>query len=508
VRVATVSSVVALVALVAFGVVAPGASAATSVSNVTVDNTSPTTSAQALTTYVVGFKTSASGALSGDAGDHADFAFPAGTIVSNTTGSPLMRGATQVGGCGDTGALTVGCSVYAGVTVPASTVLTAFINGVNNPSTVGSYKLKVSTTKDTAQVTSPSYTVTAVTTITNVTAVNTSPTTSARGLTTYSVGLQTSAHGALVGDTGSAVLVTFPSGTGVSNETGSPLMRGAVQVGGCGNVGTLTVTCHVYAGTNVPASSALTAVINGVNNPPSVGSYTLKVSTTSDVTNVTSPSVNVTAETGISHVTVTPSRVATGTTNVTYTVALQIATALAGDTGSNVSIVFPAGTGVTSLSTSTLFDGATQIAGCARLNATQTVECDVYAGSVAHAGDTLTATINGVKNPSTTKQYAVKVSTTSDAIVKSVPYCIAAAGVPCITKFSPTSGQVTDAVTIVGLNLNGASAVKFNGKMAVVGNGTAKKITTTVPNGATTGPISVTTGGGTATTTKVFTVVP
>jgi hypothetical protein len=503
-----VAALTSIVALLAFGVVAPGASAATSVSNVTVDNTSPTTSATGLTTYVVGFKTSASGALSGDAGDEADFAFPAGTVVSNVTSSPLMRGATQVGGCGDTGALTVGCFVYAGVTVPASTTLTALIDGVNNPSSVGAYTLKVSTSKDTTKVTSPSYSVTAVTTITSVTATNASPTTSAKGQTTYSVGLKTSAHGALVGDTGSVVLVTFPSGTGVSNETGSPLMRGATQVGGCGNVGTLTVTCYVYAGTTVPASSSLTAVINGINNPSSVGSYTLKVSTSSDTTKVTSPSFNVTAETAISNVTVTPSSVLPGTANVTYTVSLKIATPLAGDTGSHVSIVFPAGTGLTSVANSTLFDAATQIAGCARFSTTQTVECDVYAGSVAHAGDTLTATIIGVKNPSTTKQYTAKVSTTSDAKAKSVPYCIAAAGVPCITKVSPTSGQVGDPVTITGLNLGGATAVKFHGTTAVIGTDAAKRITTTVPTGATTGTISVTTGGGTATSNKSFTVLP
>lgn len=493
--------------VLAFGAGAPRASAATSVSNVTVDNTSPTTSAKGLTTYVVGFKTSASGALSGDAGDHADFAFPTGTDLSNRTGSPLMRGTTQVGGCGTTGTLTVGCTVYAGLTVPASTTLTAIINGVNNPPTIGSsYTLKVSTSKDTTKVTSPTYSVTAVTTITNVTATNVSPTTSAKGLTTYTVGLKTSAHGALVGDTGSKVLVTFPAGTDLSNETSSPLMKGALQVGGCFNTGALTAFCGVYAGSSVPAGSTLTAVINGVHNPPSVGSYTLKVSTTSDVTNVTSPSFNVTAETAISHVTVTSSSVLPSTTNVTYTVSLQLATGLAGDTGSVVPIVFPAGTGLGSVTTSPLSDGATQVGSCGRSGTTLTVDCTVYAGSVAHAGDTLTAKINGVVNPSSTKQYAIKVSTTSDAIVKSVPYCIAAAGVPCIAKFTPASGQVGAAVTITGLNLGGATAVKFNGTSATIVSDAAKKVTTTVPSGATTGPISVTTGGGTATSTKSFIV--
>jgi hypothetical protein len=159
------------------------------------------------------------------------------------------------------------------------------------------------------------------------------------------------------------------------------------------------------------------------------------------------------------------------------------------------------------LTSSPVFDGATQVGYC-QLTTGTTVTCPVYGGSVVAAGDTVTATVNGVKNPGTTKQYALKLSTTSDITAKTIPYCVAAAGVPCITKFAPASGVVGAAVTITGINLSAASAVKFNGTTATIATNTATKITTTVPAGATTGTITVTNAGGTATSTKSFTVLP
>ena len=61
-------------------------------------------------------------------------------------------------------------------------------------------------------------------------------------------------------------------------------------------------------------------------------------------------------------------------------------------------------------------------------------------------------------------------------------------------------------MTITGSNLAGASAVKFNGLAATVGSDAATQITATVPNGASTGTISVTTPGGTATSASSFAV--
>src|SRR5436309_9879173 len=77
---------------------------------------------------------------------------------------------------------------------------------------------------------------------------------------------------------------------------------------------------------------------------------------------------------------------------------------------------------------------------------------------------------------------------------------------PTITSFAPTSGPVGTSVTLSGTNFTGATAVTFNGVSASFTVTSATTIQVTVPAGATTGPLSVTTPGGTATSTNNFTV--
>jgi hypothetical protein len=69
---------------------------------------------------------------------------------------------------------------------------------------------------------------------------------------------------------------------------------------------------------------------------------------------------------------------------------------------------------------------------------------------------------------------------------------------PSITGVTPDSGAVGTPVTIVGSGFTGATAVTFNGVAAAFAVDSDMQITTTVPDGATSGPIAVTTPGGTA----------
>ena len=80
------------------------------------------------------------------------------------------------------------------------------------------------------------------------------------------------------------------------------------------------------------------------------------------------------------------------------------------------------------------------------------------------------------------------------------------AQVPTITSFTPTSGPVGTSVTISGTNLTGATGVTFNAVSASFTVTPATAIQATVPAGATTGSLSVTTPGGTATSTSNFRV--
>ena len=81
---------------------------------------------------------------------------------------------------------------------------------------------------------------------------------------------------------------------------------------------------------------------------------------------------------------------------------------------------------------------------------------------------------------------------------------------PTITGFTPASGPVGTAVTITGTNFDPVASnneVKFNGVLATVTSASATSLTATVPSGATTGSITVTTRGGTATSATNFTVI-
>jgi hypothetical protein len=77
---------------------------------------------------------------------------------------------------------------------------------------------------------------------------------------------------------------------------------------------------------------------------------------------------------------------------------------------------------------------------------------------------------------------------------------------PSISGFSPSSGPVGTTVTISGSGFGGASAVAFNGTAASYTVNSAGQITATVPSGAVSGPLTVTTPGGTATSNTNYTV--
>jgi hypothetical protein len=76
-----------------------------------------------------------------------------------------------------------------------------------------------------------------------------------------------------------------------------------------------------------------------------------------------------------------------------------------------------------------------------------------------------------------------------------------------VASFTPSSGSVGSSVTITGSGFTGATAVTFNGTSAVFSVVSFIEITATVPVGATTGPIAVTTPAGSDTSATSYTVV-
>jgi uncharacterized repeat protein (TIGR01451 family) len=138
---------------------------------------------------------------------------------------------------------------------------------------------------------------------------------------------------------------------------------------------------------------------------------------------------------------------------------------------------------------------------------TATVTCGL--GSVV-SGASATVTIVVTPNTATTLSNTASVSGNESDPTPNNNYSTALTTVnppaPMITMFSPTSGPVGTSVTIAGINFTGASAVKFNGTSASFTVNSDTQIFTSVPSGATSGPISVTTSGGTATSSASFTV--
>ena len=78
---------------------------------------------------------------------------------------------------------------------------------------------------------------------------------------------------------------------------------------------------------------------------------------------------------------------------------------------------------------------------------------------------------------------------------------------PVVSGLFPASAAAGQKVILWGNYLLGATSVTFNGIPATIVRSTSKQsVMATVPTGATTGPVTVTTPNGSFTTTQNFTV--
>ena len=80
------------------------------------------------------------------------------------------------------------------------------------------------------------------------------------------------------------------------------------------------------------------------------------------------------------------------------------------------------------------------------------------------------------------------------------------AGLGAFVETLPTGGKVGAKVTILGTSLTGATSVSFDGTAATFKVVSSTEITTTVPPGAKTGVVQVTTSAGTLSSNVVFVV--
>ena len=152
----------------------------------------------------------------------------------------------------------------------------------------------------------------------------------------------------------------------------------------------------------------------------------------------------------------------------------------------------PAGTSVT-------------ITGSALLGATAVAFNGVNAASFTVGSDTQISAV--VPVGATTGPIAV--TTPDGTAISAENYTVLGGPLPTITSFSPQSGGVGASVTINGQNLSGTTSVRFAGTSATFTiSNSGRRITAVVPAGAASGPIAITTPGGTTTSAGIFSVVP
>jgi len=473
--------------------------------------TSPAVGARA--GYTVAFTTSATGGLSRAAGSTVTIVFPAGTGLSSLTSANLTDTTTgqRVGAANSSSTTTLTFTFFGGAVVNAGDAVSADVEGAVNPATASSADtVTVSTSSDTAPVVSGPYAIVAQHPLSGpAVTVTTSPAASARA--GYTVAFTTSATGGLSGVAGSTVTIVFPAGTGLSSLTNATLKDTTTgQVVGFANSSSTTTLTFTFFGAVVHPGDAVSADVEGAVNPATATSAdTVTVSTSSDTTPVVSSHYAIVAKHTVSIPMVSPGSHTPGAASVGYTVTFKASATggLSAAAGSTVTIAFPAGTGLGSLTSATLTDTTTsQQVGFANPSSTTTLTFTFFGGAVVNARDHLSVTVAGVGNPgSASSSDTTKVSTTSDTTpVTSCPYYIGTGpAAPCVTSVSPKSGPTAGgtSVTISGMNFTGATAVKFGtaaGTGVVVTSATS--ITATSPAGTGTVNVTVTTPAGTSPT--------
>jgi hypothetical protein len=103
-----------------------------------------------------------------------------------------------------------------------------------------------------------------------------------------------------------------------------------------------------------------------------------------------------------------------------------------------------------------------------------------------------------------------KISVTTAGGTGTSPSTLTVRQPPRIKSFSPASGAVGTTVTMSGTNLQGVTEVTFAGGVtaAPIGTPTATSLKVTVPDGAETGPVTVTDPVGTTTSAVIFKLPP
>jgi hypothetical protein len=172
----------------------------------------------------------------------------------------------------------------------------------------------------------------------------------------------------------------------------------------------------------------ISVIVFGVKDPATAGAKTASLSTTSDPKTV-SAGLTFTGQTSVSHDILQLSSRTGGASNVTWSLTFRTANGLmsATDSGSTITVTFPAGTGMPPTEDVNMVDSTTgQNCGGVLTSTGTTATVTLTTGSCpgeTGAGDVLTLPITGVTNPASLSGKSVTLATSSDplAVTTAVP---------------------------------------------------------------------------------------
>jgi hypothetical protein len=324
---------------------------------------------------------------------------------------------------------------------PGDTV-SVVIRVVTNPSATGSPTVQVRTSSDLSASTPAPITADQAVTGVSVALVSTA----ANAETTWTVGFTVSSTGGLDSVADSTITLVLPTGTsfpsGNYSQVADTTTNQLVSAYACTPVTGSTVACPITPYNIVHAGDTLSVLLRAVVNPPTTGSTTVAVSTTSDLPSSTGP-LTITPAQSVSGLTVTPSSTEAGvTTNWSFGFTASSTGAFAPYIG-HVMLSLPPGTTFGAFSGGWLTDTTANIAtyNCSVASGT-TVSCLVYFPPGSAAGDAFTVVLDGVTNPLTTGPTTVSVATTVDTKAKTAPVTIT--GVTC----AKVSGKLTGTIAL------------------------------------------------------------
>jgi hypothetical protein len=373
------------------------------------------------------------------------------TVTDETTGASACASA---GSSGASSPATVTMTLPNNFTVNAGDQVQVEINGAGNPPT-SSFSLSVSTSSDLVSAATTESLSVAKSVTPASPSLTLSTTAAGADQVTQTINFTTSSLGSLVNGLGNITLEAAP-GTGYSGNRCdyevadlttqfSNTCAPSVSVGNPDEGSTVTITVPI----TIRGSDEVRLTILGVRDP-GVGSDAVSIATSSDPVVATTAPVSLVAPKAVTPTSETVSPAVTSAGGVTDTVTFK-ASSTGGLVGGSGSItlqgvpgtVFP---GVSCGDAYEIYDITTQTSsGC--IGSTQSaqggsvVDIDLPISFSVSAGDTVTVTVIGASNPSSSSQ-DITVSTSSDVTPAS------ATATPLVAGTSVTNPELTISPTV------------------------------------------------------------